>query len=36
MVGESCLATLGSARIYILKFAMQPFIKLFSRTGFYL
>ena len=28
MVGESCLATLGSARIYTLKIVVLPFIKL--------
>ena len=36
MVGKSCLATLGSAKIYTLKFAMLPFIKLEYGPGYQL
>ena len=28
MVGKSCLATLGAAKIYTLKFTMLPFLLL--------
>lgn len=36
MVGESCLATLGSERIYTLKIVVLPFIKLECGPGYQL
>ena len=36
MVGESCLATLGLARIYTLKIVVLPFIKLEYGPGYQL